>query len=32
MQNLHRGHYELAIDASATERVAATFTELSRAI
>jgi transposase-like protein len=32
LQNLRRGHYELAIDASATERVATAFTELARAI
>src|SRR5258706_11280402 len=32
MQNLRRGHYELAIDASATERVAIAFAELARAI
>ena len=32
MQNLRRGHYELAIDAPAAERVAAAFTELARAI
>jgi transposase-like protein len=32
MQNLRRGFYELAIDASATERVCIAFTELARAI
>jgi transposase-like protein len=32
MQNLRRGHYELAVDAPATEQVAAAFTELARAI
>jgi transposase-like protein len=32
LQNLRRGHYELAVDASATERVATAFTELARAI
>jgi transposase-like protein len=32
MQNLRRGHHELAVDASPTTRVAAAFTELARAI
>ena len=32
MQNLRRGHYELAIDALPTTRVAGAFTELARAI
>ena len=32
MQNLRRGHYERAIDASATERVAIAFNELAHAI
>jgi hypothetical protein len=32
MQNLRRGHYELATDAPAAERVAVAFTELARAI
>jgi transposase, IS6 family len=32
MQNLRRGHYELVADATAAERVAAAFTELSMAI
>ncbi len=32
MQNLRRGHYELAVDASPTTRVAAAFTELAQAI
>jgi transposase-like protein len=32
MQNLRRGHYELAIDAPPTTRVAAAFTELAQAI
>ncbi len=32
MQNLRRGHYELADDVPAAERVAAVFTELARAI
>ena len=32
MQNLRRGHYELAAEASAAERVAVAFTELARAI
>jgi hypothetical protein len=31
MQNLRRGHYELAVDASPTTRVAAAFTELAQA-
>jgi transposase-like protein len=31
-QNLRRGHYELAVDAPAAERVAAAFTDLARAI
>jgi transposase, IS6 family len=32
MQNLRRGHYELAIDVAPANRVAAAFTELARAI
>jgi transposase-like protein len=32
MQNLRRGHHELAIDAPAALRVAAAFTELAHAI
>jgi transposase, IS6 family len=32
MQNLRRGHYELAVDLPAPLRVAAAFTELARAI
>jgi transposase-like protein len=32
MQNLRRGHYELAIDAPPASRVATAFTELARAI
>jgi hypothetical protein len=32
MQNLHRGHYELAVDAPPALRVAAAFTELAQAI
>jgi transposase-like protein len=32
MQNLQRGHYELAVDASPATRVAAAFTELAKAI
>jgi len=32
MQNLRRGHYELATDAAVAERVAAAFIELSMAI
>jgi transposase-like protein len=32
MQNLRRGHYELAVDASPARRVAAAFTELARTI
>jgi transposase-like protein len=32
MQNLRRGHYELATEAPAAERVAVAFTELARAI
>ncbi|MET8367662.1 IS6 family transposase [Micromonospora sp. NPDC005194] len=32
MQNLRRGHYELAVDAPPTLRVAAAFTELAQAI
>ncbi|GAA0396380.1 IS6 family transposase [Micromonospora gifhornensis] len=32
MQNLRRGHYELAIDTPPTVRVAAAFTELAQAI
>jgi transposase-like protein len=32
MQNLRRGHYELAVDASPATRVAAAFTELARTI
>jgi hypothetical protein len=31
-QNLLRGHYELAVDASPATRAAAAFTELARAI
>jgi hypothetical protein len=29
MQNLRRGHYEIAIDIASTQRVAAAFTELA---
>jgi hypothetical protein len=32
MQNLRRGHYELAVDAPPMTRVAATFAELAQAI
>jgi transposase-like protein len=32
MQNLHRGHYELGIDAPPVKRVAAAFAELAQAI
>jgi len=32
VQNLRRGHYELAIDTPPTRRVAAAFTELAQAI
>jgi transposase-like protein len=32
MQNLRRGHYELAVDAPPGRRIAAAFTELARAI
>ncbi|MCW2632607.1 MAG: Integrase catalytic region, partial [Pseudonocardia sp.] len=32
MQNLRRGHYELAVDAPPIRRVAAVFTELAQAI
>jgi hypothetical protein len=32
MQNLRRGHYELAADAPPARRVAVAFTELSMAI
>jgi IS6 family transposase len=32
LQNLRRGHYELATDATAAERVATAFAELSTAI
>jgi hypothetical protein len=32
MQNLRRGHYELAVDAPPTTRVATAFTELAQAI
>jgi transposase-like protein len=32
MQNLRRGHYELAVDARPRRRVAAAFTELAQAI
>ena len=32
MQNVRRGHYELAVDAPPTTRVAAAFTELGKAI
>jgi hypothetical protein len=31
-QNLRRGHYELGIDAAPAQRVAASFTELAKAI
>jgi transposase-like protein len=32
LQNLRRGHYELAVDAHPTLRVVAAFTELAQAI
>jgi IS6 family transposase len=32
IQNLRRGHYELAVDAPPAMRIAAAFTELARAI
>jgi transposase-like protein len=32
MQNVRRGHYELAVDAPPTTRVVAAFTELAEAI
>jgi hypothetical protein len=32
MQNLRRSHYELAVDAPPTTRVAAAFTELAQAM
>jgi hypothetical protein len=32
MQNLRRGHYELAVDVPRHDRVAAAFTELARSI
>jgi hypothetical protein len=32
MQNLRRGHYELGLDVPPASRVAASFTELARAI
>jgi hypothetical protein len=32
IQNLRRGHYELAVDAPSATRVAAAFTELAQAI
>jgi len=32
VQNLHRGHYDLALDAPTGTRLAAAFTELARAI
>lgn len=32
MQNLRRGHYDIAIDNPPARRLAATFTELARAI
>jgi hypothetical protein len=32
MQNLRRDHYELAVDAPPTTRVAVAFTELAQAI
>ncbi len=32
MQNLRRGHYELAVDAVPTTRIAVAFTELAHAI
>jgi hypothetical protein len=32
MQNLRRGHYELAVDAPPRTRVAAAFTEFAEAI
>jgi hypothetical protein len=31
-QRIHRGHYELGVDARSALRVAAAFTELARAI
>jgi hypothetical protein len=32
MQNLRRGHYELAVDVPAVTRVATAFADLARAI
>jgi hypothetical protein len=32
VQNLRRGHYELAVDAPRAQRVVAAFAELARAI
>jgi hypothetical protein len=32
MQNLRRGHYEIAVDVPATQRVAAAFAELALAV
>jgi hypothetical protein len=32
LQNLRRGHYELAVDVPPARRVAAAFTELARAV
>jgi transposase-like protein len=32
VQNLRRGHYELAVDAPPDRRIAAAFTELAQAI
>jgi hypothetical protein len=32
IQNLRRGHYELAVDEHPRQRVAAAFTELAKAI
>jgi hypothetical protein len=32
VQNLRRGHYEMAVDVPSVERVATAFTELSLAI
>jgi len=32
VQNLRRGHYELAVEAPATRRMAAAFDELAKAI
>jgi len=32
LQNLRRGHYELATDTTIAERFAAAFTELSKAV